>query len=251
MGLVSLFGNIVICSLAFAKAEDVKTNTKLAQELLQASDIARGGVEDGVVWEAEVQNQEEGELTNRRFRIRAKGDNALVEALSPARNKGEVFLFQDRDMWFYKPGLKKPVAISARQKLTGQAANGDIASTHYARDYDAQIEKELVVNGQKQYVLLLKAKSKNLTYDQIRYWVSEPDRLAFKAEFLTLQGTVFKRADLEYKNSITYKGKKFPFVSQLKITDAKFEENFSILKYENPSIQNVSTNLFNINRLGK
>ena len=45
-------------------------------------------------------------------------------------------LFNDRTIWFIKPGLRKPVSISARQRLVGDAANGDIATTNYARDYD-------------------------------------------------------------------------------------------------------------------
>jgi hypothetical protein len=208
-------------------------------------------VKQGLVWNIKIETHEEGEESIREFVVMAKDHNALVEASAPARNKGEIYLFNDRMMWFFKPGLKKPVGISSRQKLTGQTANGDIASTHYARDYVATLEKEETVNGEKMYVLMLKANAQNLTYDKIRYWVSEKDHLAKKAEFLTLQGQTFKVGEFEYKNSITLEGKKYPFVSALKIKDAKFPENRSTIQYEAPQIQELNDSIFNVNRLSR
>lgn len=235
--LISLF------SLQLVQAED------LATQLLKASDQGRGGVVDGVQWEAEIQTFENGEESKREFLVKAKQQDAFVEATAPAKNKNEVFLFNDRQMWFFKPSLKKPVSISARQKLSGQAANGDIASTNYARDYSATMEKSEVINGEKFHVLLLKANAKNLTYDQIRYWISDKTKLAMRADFLTLQGKTFKSGQLEYKNMISIKGRSFPFVSQLIITDAKFNQNKSIIKYSNPKAVDHSDSLFNVNNL--
>ena len=109
--------------------------------------------------------------------MKARGDDALVEALAPARYKGEIMLFNDRTIWFVKPGLRKPVSISARQRLTGLAANGDIASTNYARDYEGTIVGEEAVDGDPAWKLELKARAKNVTYDRIRSWISKKRRL--------------------------------------------------------------------------
>lgn len=223
----------------------------LANDLLVSSDQGRGGIKDGITWNIKIETDEDGDKSTREFIVKAKKDDALVEATSPARNKGEIYLFNDRNMWFFKPSLKKPVSISARQKLTGQAANGDIASTHYARDYTAIMEKSEMINGEKAYVLLLKSKTTNLTYDQIRYWVTEKNKLAVKAEFLTLQGEVFKIGTMEYKNKLQLNGKTYPFVSQLKIVDAKFAKNMSIISYENPKAESHQNSIFNINNLSR
>lgn len=221
----------------------------LANELLVASDLGRGGFKDGIEWTANIETNENEVKNIRDFRIKSKNHDAYVEAIAPAKNKGEVFLFNDRLMWFYKPSLKKPVSISARQKLSGQAANGDIASTHYARDYTAVLDTTEVLNGEKHHVLMLKAKSNNLTYDQIRYWINDKTKLAIKAEFLTLQGKPFKIGYLEYKNLIEYKGKQMPFVSQLKIVDAKYPENWSIITYSKPKLISPPDSLFNYNNM--
>ena len=220
-----------------------------AAQLLKASDLGRGGFQEGIEWKAQVETQENGKTSLREFLIKAKGHDAFVEAVSPAKNKGEIYLFNDRQMWFFKPSLKKPVPISARQKLTGQAANGDIASTHYARDYEAVLEKTENYNGAKHHVLMLKAKSKNLTYDKIRYWINERTKLASKAEFLTLRGEPFKYGYLEYANSIKVEGKTMPFVSKLTIIDAKFEKNKSVIVYEKPKIEDHPDAIFNYNNM--
>ncbi|WP_413289746.1 outer membrane lipoprotein-sorting protein [Bdellovibrio sp. HCB337] len=222
-----------------------------AGELLKASDRARGGIKGGVVWEAKITTVEDGESSERTFAVKAKSDDAHVESLAPARNKGEVFLFNDRNMWFFKPSLRKPVSISARQKLSGQAANGDIASTNYARDYTATVVGDEKVNGQDTKVLLLKAKSNQVTYDQVKYWVSKKDKLALKAEFMTLQGTPFKVATFEYKNTMAAEGKKFPFISKMVIQDSKFPANQSTIEYTKPQAEELSSSLFNVNNLSR
>lgn len=224
-------------------------HAEVDMELLKASDRARGGVESGLTWESEVTTVEDDTTSVRKFKIRAKGVNANVEALEPSRNRGERYLFNDRTMWFFKPSLKKPVAISSRQKLTGQAAIGDIASTNYARDYTPTIEKTETIDGEKVYVLMLKAKANNLTYDKIRYWISEKTKRAIKVEFLTLQGKPFKRATLEYKNQITINGKVIDFVSKMEIADANIEKNKSILRYINPQLEEHKETIFNVNNL--
>ncbi len=227
----------------------VSTKADLAFDLLKASDRARGGIGSGMQWETTVISVENEQTSERDFVVKAKDNSAHVEALKPAKYKGEVYIFNDRNMWFYKPTLKKPVSISARQKLSGQAANGDIASTNYARDYTATFDKKEIIDNKTVHVLLLKAKSKNLTYDKIKYWIEEKSKLAIKAEFQTLQGVPFKIGILKYGEKIKVGGEFVPFVSELTITDAKYPKNYSIIKYRQPQFKSISDSTFNINNL--
>ncbi len=96
---------------------------------------------------------------------------------------------------------------------------------------------------------MLTAKAKNLTYDKIRYWISEKDKLAVKAEFLTLQGKPFKIGTMKYGNKLAVDGQNIPFVSELTIIDAKFQKNQSIIKYAKPSVAAISASQFNVNNL--
>ncbi len=218
-------------------------------ELMKASDRFRGGLTVGVTWNITIETLEDGEASVSKYEVRAKGMNALAECVNPPRCKGEVVLFNNRNLWFLKPGVKKPVAVSARQRLSGQAANGDIASTNYARDYVANFDKEVMLGRTPAYVLNLKARDKNVTYDKIRYWISKDKKLALKAEFLTLSGELFKSATFEYGNSLTSAGKKIPFVSQMVIVDAAFPKNITTIKYESPREEPHDDSIFNINNV--
>jgi outer membrane lipoprotein-sorting protein len=171
--------------------------------------------------------------------------------IEPARQKDEIILFNDRNLWFYKPGLRKPVSISARQKLVGQAANGDIASTNYARDYEATSIAEDQLNGEDFWKLELKAVATDVTYDRIRYWISKDKMLASKAEFLTVSGQVFKVAGFLYKNSVTLNGKSFPFVSKMRIQDAHNKLNVTTIDYQEPREETHPPAIFNVNNLIK
>lgn len=233
---------------AAPKAGAVKVD---AQKILQLSDRARGTVQSGVSWEADLLSVEEGDSSTRKFTVKVLGDNALVEIIEPARNMGEKFLFNDLDMWFHKPSLRKPVSVSPRQRNSGQAANGDIANTHFARDYHPKVVGKEKVDGKDAYVLMLDAKSKNVTYDKIKYWITDKTFLGVKAEFMTLQGKPFKRATFEYGNVIAMKGKKQPFISKMVITDAEFPDNKSTMTYKAPKEENFTPAIFNVNNLSR
>jgi outer membrane lipoprotein-sorting protein len=222
-----------------------------ADELLKAADRSRGGLETGLEWNVEIESTEDGDTTTRKFAIKALDDDALAAATSPARNIGETFLFNDRTLWFYKPGLRKPVGISSRQKLTGQAANGDIASTHYSRDYEGQIIRQEKLGTENAFVLELKARNKDVTYDSIRYWIGEESRLGIKSEFLSLDGNILKTAEFTYDNSILVDGKKIPFVSRMVISDTKTKGNVSRLDYSSPKTAKLSKGAFNVNNLAR
>jgi outer membrane lipoprotein-sorting protein len=246
MKLKFILTTVIFCGSSRLFAADPS-----AIELLNDSDRSRGSAAaaDGLSWDVTV-NSDDGTAKNSiTYALKVKGTDALAEATSPARNKGETMLFNDRNIWFFKPGLKKPVAISPRQKLMGQASNGDIASTNYARDYEGQISGSEKVDGKDAWKLELKAKAKNVTYDRIRYWISKKSRLGVKAEFLTVGGDVFKRASFEYDNKMESGGKAFPFVSRVIITDAVNEKSRTELVYKSPSPAKHADSIFNVNNL--
>jgi len=158
-------------------------------------------------------------------------------------------LMIDRNMWFMKPGLRKPVPISPRQKLMGGASNGDIASTNYAGDYDATLVSEDTVNGEACYLFNLVANNKKVTYNRIRYWISKERLIGVKAEFFTVSGKMFKSATFEYENSVLIQGKPKLFVSKMVITDAVVKSNVTTMNYSNVRIKKIPDSAFNLNLL--
>lgn len=210
---VLMFGLLGLGAPAFAAPD--------AQAILRNSDQARGGGLAGIAWEIRLVSRD-GERVDepQRLSIKAVDDSSLAETLEPARFKGSKLLQVERNMWLTRPGLSKPIPISPRQRMSGQASNGDIAATNYAGDYDAQLNGTETLDGEPCHVLDLTAKHKRATYDRIRYWVSVKRVVGLKAEFYSVSGKLLKTASFEYANTIEHEGKHIPFVSRMAIRDA-------------------------------
>lgn len=218
----------------------------LAEKILIDSDRARGGNLPGIIWDIHVEAVEEDTPQNRDIRVKANNNNSLVEFLAPLKVKGQKLLMRGENMWFIRSGLRKPVPISARQKLTGQAANGDIASTNYSGDYTATLLREETVFGEECTVLDLKAANKWVTYDRIVYWISKKRLVGVKADFYTVSGKVFKSATFEYENEVSYNGKIIPFINKMIITDALEPSNITIMEYSNIKIEAIPPSTFDL-----
>jgi hypothetical protein len=242
--LLSLF---IACSMGIALP---LTHAMTPEEILKKSDEARGNA-DGIEWEIAMNSVESGREQERTIRVSARNFNSLAEFLAPANVKGQKMLMIDRNMWFAKPGLSKPVPISPRQKLLGGAANGDIASTNYAGDYKITHASEYKVNKESCYLLDLNAVDKKATYDRIKYWISKERIVGVKAEFYTVSGKMFKTASFEYDNSITIDGEKRPFISRMVITSAIMKEDITTMNFRKVSFKKIPDSMFNLNLLVK
>lgn len=192
-----------------------------AHSILKESDQARGGGLPGIEWEIRLVSHD-GDRTDepQRILVKAVDDSSVAETEEPVRFRGSKILQVERSMWMTRPGLSKPIPISPRQRMSGQASNGDIAATNYAGDYEAEMGETDTVNGESCYVLNLTAKHKRTTYDKIRYWVSVKRVVGVKAEFYSVSGKLLKTALFEYGNTIEHDRKRIPFISKMVIRDA-------------------------------
>jgi hypothetical protein len=217
-----------------------------AQHLLQQADQARGGGLPGIVWTIHLTPREgDRKLEDQRLEVRATDDASVAETLEPARFRGAKILQVGRNMWLTKTGLSKPIPVSPRQRMTGQASNGDIAATNYAADYTATLAGEEVIEKEPCYVLELSARHKRTTYDRVRYWVSQSRGVAPKAEFYSLSGKLLKTAQFEYDNEIRYEGRRIPFVSRMTIRDALIDAETD-MRYETVKVRKVPASEFDL-----
>ncbi len=229
------------CLNVYAEAVSVK-------DILKHADQARGNVE-GIIWDIRITTIEAGSPVSRGLTVKVKKKNTVAKFTSPANMNDRTVLMVDRNMWFIRSGLQKPVSISPRQKLMGDAANGDIASTNYVEDYAGSLLTEEAVNDEMCYVLDLKAAGKNVTYDRIKYWVSKERLVGVKAEFYTLSGKLFKIAEFKYENRIKTGEQHVPFVSKLIIRDAIQQDRTTTMEYSNIKVQPIPDSAFNLNLL--
>jgi len=216
--------------------------------LLKSADRSRGNLQ-GLAWRIKTVTVKKGKADQTlEFSILARNANSLIRFTAPARMRGQMMLMRDRNMWFIRPGLRKPVAISPRQRLTGAASNGDVASTNYAGDYTVAQLEETVWNNTPCYVLDLVATGKNVTYDKIKYWISVARKLGLRAKFYTVSGKLFKEATFEYNNTIERDGVALPFISRMVITDINSGTK-TLLSYSDVEPRDIPASTFNLNLL--
>lgn len=220
-----------------------------AHAILKDSDWARGGGLPGIEWEISLASRDGDRHDDpQRLLVKAVDDSSVAETLEPVRFKGSKLLQVDRNMWLTRPGLSKPIPISPRQRMSGQASNGDIAATNYAGDYDATLNGNETVDGEPCYVLDLVAKHKRTTYDRIRYWVSVKRVVAVKSEFYSLSGKLLKTARFEYGNAIEHDGKHIPFVSKMVIRDALVDAE-TTMDFGTVTVKKIAASEFDLGQM--
>ena len=111
-----------------------------------------------------------GPSTKTVYEVSVQGNSkTLIKTLEPAREVGKDSLMLGEDMWVVFPSLKRPVRVTLSQRLTGEAANGDIARMRWSGDYSSKIESQ----DSTIWTLFLTAKKKGLTYEKLRIVVSK------------------------------------------------------------------------------
>ena len=226
-------------------------STPTTEILLKDADRARGALESGLSWNTAVDTVDGKTVSKVEYVIKSKGDKAVAETTAPEAAKGEYLIFKERNLWYLKPGMKRAVVISARQKLTGPASNADIASTNYFRDYDGTIVGEEKVDGVDCWKLELKAKAKNVSYNGIRYWITKTDHLGIKADFLSVKGEVFKSARFKYDNKLKVDKKDQHFVSDMMIVDSQRPDSSTNIKVKQPKIIDIPDGALDLSNFKK
>lgn len=217
-------------------------------EILQMADRSRGNLE-GITWTVKINSSNDKKNSSMTLSVKARGFDLATEYLAPPKYKGNKMLMLKGSMWFYKPGLSKPVPISKRQKLIGDAVYGDIAATNYAADYTASPLPDETINNELCYKFDLNSKTKKSTYNRIVYWISKERLVGIKADYYTVSGKKFKTAFMQYENSVMIDGRLKPFISSLMIHDELMSRNITTLSLTDPGLKALPDYFFNLNLL--
>ena len=114
---------VVACSL-------IISFSSLAADLLQEVDSFRNPSDS---YSMSVRIVSSNESEEARFLVYLKGNSkTLIKVLAPKKNLGRNMLMVAENMWVYVPNIRRSVRVSLNQKLTGEAANGDISRMRWA-----------------------------------------------------------------------------------------------------------------------
>jgi hypothetical protein len=122
-------------------------------------------------------------------------------------------------------------------------ANGDLARANFVGDYTPS----LLENNPKFYLLLLTAKSEDITYGQVKLWVDKSTYRPIRAAFYAASGRLLKVGS--YEDYRLLAGKMRP--SRLIFTDAVERGRQSTILYSSIKTQSLPEKYFTKDYLKK
>jgi len=123
------------------------------------------------------------------FTVKKGRDKIAGLFISPASEKGRSTLRVEENMWLYIPNVGKPIRITSLQSVIGGIFNNsDIMRLDYATEYDVR----RVEDQGKEHLLVLKAKTKTVAYDQLKMLVDKEKVQPTKIECLTEASMLIK-----------------------------------------------------------
>ena len=173
-----------------------KSDTIHAAEILKKSDEVRSPWPNFIMvahLSFEKFNEEKQEV----FRVFNRDYfKSLVSYIEPVKQRGNILLMVDDNLWYYVNNTQYPMRITPIQKLSGGASYGDVARLNWSRDYNATMvgEQTLTVKGQtyETWVLKLIARSNSATYHIIDLYIEKGTSYPRKAEVYLQSGKKMK-----------------------------------------------------------
>ncbi|MBV2358180.1 outer membrane lipoprotein-sorting protein [Thalassococcus sp. CAU 1522] len=173
---------------------------------------------------------------------RATGNQfqTLVHINAPAADRGKILLRNGNILWLYDPSSKASVRISPRQRLLGNASNGDVVSSNLVGDYKASMEgTETIADGDKKnrncHKLRLTQASSSAPYSAVEFWVDASNSQPVKGKYYTDSGKLIKVA--WYRNLRNQMGASRP--TEIVIADGFDPNKVTLMRMSNYRAKNI------------
>lgn len=182
---------IALAVPAFAKDPTV-------EELLAKYDAIMGPVS----FEAETSmsaTREDGSVRTYEMKfLKRDADKFRLWFGAPAAVKGQEMLRNGESLWVYLPNLKRATRIASRDNFQGgDFNNADVLRVNYAADYTGTLEPSDVPET---WLLKLKAKNADTSYDSIKLFIRKSDLQPVKAQYFGTSGQMIRSAEFsDYK----------------------------------------------------
>ncbi|GET21333.1 outer membrane lipoprotein-sorting protein [Prolixibacter denitrificans] len=178
--LVMAFGSLT------AQAQD-------AQEIVKkANDLLRGQSNESVMTMKIIRPKWERTL---KFKGWSKGNEySLIYVLEPAKEKGQVFLKRDKEIWNWVPSIERmikiPPSMMMQSWMGSDLTNDDLVKeSSIVEDYNQKIIGEEKINGYDCYKIELTPKEDAaVVWGKIITWISKEHYYTLKNEYYDEDG---------------------------------------------------------------
>jgi outer membrane lipoprotein-sorting protein len=116
-------------------------------------------------------------------------DYSMIYITAPAKEKGQVFMKRDKEMWNWVPSIdrmiKLPPSMMMQSWMGSDFTNDDlIRESSVIRDYEHSFLGQEEIEGRACHKILLVPKPESaVVWGKIHIWVTKQDYLQLKAEF--------------------------------------------------------------------
>jgi len=160
---------------------------------------------------------EKQSVTQARMFRRDKTDQFLMLILLPEADKGQGYLMEGDNFWFYDPTSRKFNHSSVKEAISdSEVKNSDMTKHTLTDDYDVLSAKDGKLGKFPVWIIELKAKTTDVSYELMRLYVRQDQALVLKEEDMSVSGRLM-RTTLYPKYADLGGGKFYP--SQMLIVD--------------------------------
>ncbi len=159
---------------------------------------------------------EKDSVTQARVFRRDKSDLFLILLLQPEANKGQGYLKDKDNVWFYDPSSRQFTFSSIKENISNsEAKNSDLTRSTYSDDYTIEKTEDGMVGKIAVFVISLKAKTTDAVYDRLKLYVRKDRTMLLKEEAFSVSGRLMRTTLLPKYTELN--GKLLP--SQILIID--------------------------------
>ncbi len=177
----SLVFVLVLFSLLDLRAQD-------AREIIQkALDLQNGVSNQGTMEMTLVRPRYERTITMKTWSLGS--EYFMIYIQSPARDKGQVFLKRQTEMWNWVPSIsrmiKLPPSMMGQNWMGSDMTNDDLVKMNsLVKDYEQSIVGNEEIEGLDCHVIeLIPNPDANVVWGKIKLWVAKDDYFQLKGEY--------------------------------------------------------------------
>lgn len=191
----------VLPILLFSQALSAQSQPLNVDQMVLNADNFRQGYDAAKVV-SQVALYENGQLDKtREYHVYTRADRESLVVFKSQVEQGQKMLMLGDNYWLVMPKSRRPIRITAMQKLLGEASVGDISTLTWSKDYRATFvaEESLDVEGQQTMTnqLRLRSTTKGASYHRIDLWLDVNSDFPIKADLYLRSGKLAKQAWFE------------------------------------------------------
>lgn len=216
-----------------------------ASALLQQAEQYRG-LSENFVLNGRIETLRDGISEKMQpYQLLAGSDRKSLVIFTDGINKGQKVLLQDQQFWLQIPGSRRPLRITALQKLMGEASSGDVASLSWQQDYQISGIQPATAATQAAWQLELTAAREGLSYARILLVVAANDAFPLSAEFYLASGKLAKQASFVRGKRVLNQKRTTDGVIAMQLSDKLQSKAVTVLHYDSLTEQQLPARLFN------